>query len=917
MLVGREVETESIDHLLDGARGGRSGTLVLNGEPGIGKSALCAYAVERATDMTVLRARGAEWETELPFAALADLLHPVLGYIDEIPAPQAAALNAALALGPPAGGDRFTTCAATLSVLAAAAERSPLLAVVDDVHWLDRSSAQALLFATRRLDAEGVAFLFALRESGGTLFDAEGLPELKLGGLGDDAAARVLDRAGRAAIVPEVARRLIAACAGNPLALLEVPSLLTPGQLAGVDPLDDPLPASEGLDKAFLRRVERLPDETQRALLIAAASGSTDFEEISAALERAGLAREALDPAEQAGLTTVTGPSFEFRHPLLRAAVYHSAPAAMRRAAHEAAAAGIGGERRAWHLAAASPAPDSTVAAELEGAAVAARERGGHAEAAAGLEGAARLAREPAERARLLRDAAAEARRAGESARALELLGEALGAATQPELIARIQHLRGVIEMWSGSARAAAERLTAEARRLEASDPARAAWLLSDGGWAWFMAGEVTAGRDAAERAFALAEGTGGFAEILATAVLGIALLLNGDRGRAEPLLRRHQPLLDDPDFLGRTYSAVWPAAQALVWLEEHEQAHAVFTRVIERARSQSVLSLLPYTLTGLAELDFRTGAWARAYANASEAVGLAKETEQPAALAFALAGLARIEAAQGREDDCRAHVTHALDLADLGVGAVVIFSAAALGLLELGLGRSERAIEQLGRVASEARAHGLVEPTVVQWGPDLIEAYARSGKGDEATAALALFELEAEASASRWALAAVARCRGLLASDADFESDFARALELHETIASPFERARTELCLGERLRRARRRKEARTALRSALERFERLGAAPWTERAGSELRASGETLRRREASASDELTPQELQVALLVARGATNREAGAALFLSPKTIEAHLGRAYRKLNVRSRTELAALLARDDVLASP
>jgi DNA-binding CsgD family transcriptional regulator len=355
----------------------------------------------------------------------------------------------------------------------------------------------------------------------------------------------------------------------------------------------------------------------------------------------------------------------------------------------------------------------------------------------------------------------------------------------------------------------------------------------------------------------------------------------------------------------------VWPAGQAFIWLEEHDKARTVFTRVTETARARSVPSLLPYTLTGLAELDFRTGAWARAYANAAEAVALARETEQPTALAFALATLARVEAGQGREDDCRAHVTEARDLAEPGVGAASVFAVAALGLLELGLGRSDEALPPLEHVASEARIHELAEPTVFESAPDLVEAYARAGRRDEAARTLAGLEVQAEASASSWALAAAARCRGLLAADDAFEADFARALELEEAIGSPFERGRTQLCLGERLRRARRRKDARESLRAALEQFERLGAAPWAERARAELRASGETLRRRDAEAPEELTPQELQVALLVAKGATNREAGAALFLSPKTVEAHLGRVYRKLGLRSRTELAVRLAHE------
>jgi DNA-binding CsgD family transcriptional regulator len=913
MLLGREHETARIDGLLSGAREGRSGALVLSGEPGIGKTALLDYAAGRASGLTVLTARGIESEAELPFVALADLVRPLLGLLDEIPDAQAVALRAALALGPPGAGDRFTTCAGLLSLLGAAADARPVLVLVDDAHWVDRSSMQAILFAARRLDAEGVAVLVARRREGRGL-DMSGLEELILEGLAGDVARQVLG-GNRRVIADRVAQELIAASGGNPLALLEAPSLLSAAQLAGEEPLTGPLPTGEALERAFLQQVGSLPTETQRALVVAAASPSATFDEIVAAVGRAGMDPAALDAAEEAGLTLVEDGRLEFAHPLLRSAIYHSAPAMLRRAAHEALA-GAGGERRPWHLAAASEAPDAAVAAELEQSAAAASVRGGHAEAALALETAARLAEAPDERASFLRSAADEARKAGQTARALELVEAALAAAEQPELRARIEHLYGVIEMWSGSSLAAYERLRSEARRVEASDPARAARLLADAAWACFMGGEVDLGREAAEQATALAEGRGGLAEIVSGALLGIALLLNGARGAAEPLLRRYQPLLADDEFLERSYAIVWPAAQALVWLEEHDEARAVFERVIDRARTQSAPSILPYTLTGLADLDFRTGGWARAYANASEAVALARETEQPTALSFALAVLARIEAAQGHADDCRLHATEALDLEEGGAGAnaVVVFAVAALGLLELGLGRVGEAIEQLSRVEVALHGHGLRQPAVIQWAPDLIEALARAGRREEALELLADLELAAESSLSTWALGAAASLRGILA-EGEFEADFARAIELHEALGAPFEIARTELYLGERLRRSRRRKEARVVLRSAIERFERLGAAPWAERANAELRASGETVQPGAVIATNELTPQELQVALTVAKGATNREAGAALFLSPKTIEAHLGRVYRKLDVRSRTELAALLAREEILS--
>src|SRR5436305_2882290 len=454
MLLGREHETARIDRLLDEAREGQSGALVLSGEPGIGKTALLDYAAKRPEGMTVLEARGIESEAELPFVALADLLRHAIGLIERIPEPQAAALRAALALGPRAAGDRFTVCAGVLSLLAAAADESPVLVLVDDAQWVDRSSMQAVLFAARRLDAEGIAVLIARRRD--SEVDLSGVPEIDLGGLAEDAASALLQRSGP--VAASVAAELIAASGANPLALIEVPSLLTPAQLTGVEPLGGPIPTGDALERAFMRRVGELPDQTQRALVVAAASGLSDFDEIVAAVERAGLEPDALDAAERAGLTVVDGSRFSFQHPLLRSAVYQGATALMLRAAHEALARG-GGERRPWHLAAAADEPDAALTAELERSASTARRRGGHAEAAAALETAAQLTEEDDARAKLLRDAAHEAWRAGQTGRALLLLDDALAHATERELIGRIHHLYGVIEMWRGSPAAAYERL--------------------------------------------------------------------------------------------------------------------------------------------------------------------------------------------------------------------------------------------------------------------------------------------------------------------------------------------------------------------------------------------------------------------------------------------------------------------------
>jgi DNA-binding CsgD family transcriptional regulator len=444
--------------------------------------------------------------------------------------------------------------------------------------------------------------------------------------------------------------------------------------------------------------------------------------------------------------------------------------------------------------------------------------------------------------------------------------------------------------------------------------------MLTDAAWASFMAAEVGSGLAAAEQACELGQRAGGIAETLAKAALGIALTLGGETERAVALFGDYLALLDSIESSPTSglYQPLRPDGQLLMWFEQYDRSKEVLMRTIDGARAGGALGVLPYALAVLSDLDFRLGNWVAAYASATEAVRIAEETNQFATRAFSLGCLARLEAAQGKEDDCRSHSAQAFAIAAAGVGAVTALSGSGLGLLELGLGRLEQALEELNQLARRTAEHGLREPGVIQWTPDLIETYVRLGLEEDAERTLVDFEHLALKTRRTWALAAAARCRGLLAADNEFETEFQRAFELHDTTPTPFERARTALCFGERLRRARRRSDAREPLRSALETFERLGAAPWSERARGELAASGETARPRDPYAPDRLTAQELQVAMLVARGATNKEAGAALFLSPKTIETHLGRVYRKLNLRSRTELAHLLgSQGDLTAAP
>jgi DNA-binding CsgD family transcriptional regulator len=884
MLLGREAECARIDDLLTAARRGASAALMIRGDPGIGKSALLEEAARRAAGMTVLRAHGVQSESELTFAALADLLGPLLDHLDALPQVQAAALAGALALGPPAAPDRFAVYAATLSLLA---ECAPLLAVVDDAMWVDAASREALLFVARRLQQEGIVLLLAARAS------VAELPELVLGGLDLAAATALLGAA------PEVAARLLDATGGNPLALLELSGLLTEAQRAGREAIEDPPPVGSSVERAFSRELDALPEATRRALLVAAACETGATADIFAALERP----EALEPAERAGLITIAGAHLQFRHPLLRSVAYRALAAPERRAAHRALAGAVGGERRAWHLAAAAVAPDETVAGALDEAAAAARRRGGPAAAMRAAERAAMLTPDPELRARRLLAAAEDHARVGPPERAHAFLDEALGLATEPLLRADLQHLRGRLIGRTGSTAEAADLLVSEASTVASADPARAATMMLSAVQPCFQAGLNATGLDIAERANALARDAG-LPAMPGGIPLGMARLLTGDRLRAEPLLVEAADWLeqaDDPWAMGPVLA--FGVGQAFCWLEDYDRARRLLHGGIEQARAWSAPALLPYGLLSLSELEFRTGAWASAYAAASEGADLARETGQFSDEGYAMAQLARVQAALGREGACRACAARSLERVEQG-GAEInrTLLGSILGFLELGLGRALEALVPLEQVAAFLDALPPDEPNALQWAPDLIEAYVRVGRESDAAAVL---ERHLAHRPGGWARATSARCDGLL-SDA-FDVPFRRALELHDT---PFETARTELCYGERLRRAGRRTEARGQLHAALERFDRLGAKPWAERARTELRASGATVRRGAPGATEQLTPQELQVALTVARGATNRETASALFLSTKTIEFHLRNIYRKLGVRSRTELVARLLR-------
>jgi DNA-binding CsgD family transcriptional regulator len=921
MLVGRSVERSRIDQLLDGARAGMSGSLLITGDAGIGKSALLRYARDHAPGFTVLAARGVESESEIAFSGVADILRPVLDHIKGIAEPQGAALIGALALGPPVAADPFTISAATLSTLAAAADEAPVLVLVDDLQWLDSESARSLLFVARRIEAESVVVLLAARAGEAPALDMSGLSSIELPGLDPPESLELLDAFVAHPIAAPVADRLVGSTGGNPLALLEIPTLLTRGQLSGRRELADPLPAGPSIEQAFERQIKRLPSSTRSALAVAAANDGDSIETTLEVLMRLGIPESALEPAEAEGLLVSDGATVDFRHPLLRSCAYHRASPAEKRAAHLGFAEVLNeagaDARSAWHRASATVGTNEEVAEALERAGREAAARTGHAAAARAFERAAQFTPDPKVRANRLLQAAGSLQLAGRPDRAVELLELALDATSDPLVRADIQTVRGRVEVWRGAPMKAHAMLVSEVAAIEELDPARAAVMLATATTPCFMAAELTLARETAERAIQAGAASGGLPALFSSVLLGSAMTLLGDGPEARPLLDDALAFIAESESVLPLHELAGLVAVNLVWLEDYDDARAVIDRLIGEGRSLSAPAILPFVLGVNSELEFRTGRWAAAHADAAEAYSLARETGQLNTGSYTLVNLARAEAAVGRATECRAHADEALRIAaQLGVESIPVYAQAALGLLALGTGNPQEAAGHLEQVAVLAESQRLGEPNAVQWGPDLVEAYFRSGRVDAAAEALTTLERQAEATNRGWAKSAAARCRGLLAHS-DFARHFEVALELQAQPHSAFERARTRLCYGARLAKTDQIDAATDQLQSAAAIFEQLGATPWLESTKKMLADIGARHTPGVVVIMQLLTHQELQVAKLVAQGHTNKEAAAALFVSPKTIEAHLGSIYKKLEIRSRTDLARIMAGEGGLLDP
>lgn len=901
MLHGREAEQAEIDRLLDAARAGRSGALVVRGDAGIGKTALLDYAA--AQGIPAARSAGIESEAELPFAGLHLLVRPGMELVERLPEQQRDALRGAFGLAPRDPGDRMLIGLAVLTLLAEESADGPLLCLIDDAHWLDRATAEALLFAARRLDAEGVVMLFATR-AGASDFPAPGIPELRLTGLRQEAAAALIDSTAPD-LAPVLRYRLLTEAAGNPLALLELPAVLA-AETPEAGP--NPLPLTDRLRMAFHGQISGLPEPTSTLLLVAAAAHTADLATVLRAAETLGAQVSDLRPAEDAGLVHSDGSTLVFRHPMLRSAVYQSAGLSRRLQAHRALAevstAPEDADLRAWHLAAAATGPEESAAAALEATAERARVRSGYHGAVAAYERAADLSTDADTRVRRLVPAAETAVEAGQFDRARALAERAAAHSCDESVTARLDSVRGTAEFGAGRPRTAHELLLRAADAT--TDPSRAARILAQAVHAaWYVGVKELA--EVAERVRALCLPA---ADPMAP-IIGYLLAATLDiqhRSAEQPA-----PALQRVDLRAAASAAQRNGADsprdlvqmcgAGLVVGADEQVGELARTLLAQCREQGRIALLPPLLFFRAEAELFLGRPRESRIAAAEGMRIAEDIGNGHWVSQLCGFLAYLGALEGDEGECAELVGKAL-ADDLGgpEAAGATWTHAALGLLDLGYGRVDGALSRLTALTVEPARHQVIGLRVL---PDLVEAAVRAGDRGRAEAARERLAAWAEQTGADWIAALAHRARALTAADETAERHFRAALT---PAGRPFDTARTQLLFGEWLRRDKRKTEARTLLESAAETFDRLGFAPWAQRARTELAALGVGAATRPAHGlAAALTPQELQIVRLAAQGMSNREIAAQLVLSPRTVGHHLYKAYPKLGVVSRGELVDL----------
>ncbi|TDB89413.1 LuxR family transcriptional regulator [Actinomadura sp. KC216] len=911
-LVGRTAECARVARSIEDARSARGGALVITGEPGIGKTALLLDAVGRSQGHQVVVIRGVESEVELAGSGLGELIGAFADELGRLPESQANALRAVRgAAGRPAAASPYAIFAAVHGLVTLLAEERPLIVAVDDAHWLDPISRDALLFVGRRLTEHAALLLMTLRTHEPALdHRATGLPVLELPRLSmTDSHALLAALTVEIGIEPRVAAELAAAADGNPLAVRELVASLSAGQLRGHVALPETLAGGRALRGLMSSRVARLDADTGEALLIAALSVDADL----AAVSRAVRTPESLEHAAAAGLITLTDGRVEFSHPLLRSAISDAASARARSRAYEALAATAADEVKVLYRAASARTPDEAIAGGLEHAAERARHAGGHLTAARTLRRAAELTGSAKARARRLLLAAADARSAGRLDLVEGWVRDAY-AATDVAAVradARTEYARAA--MWSGQINKARAVFADALRHIGESDPGRAAEIHLELALLETMGGRPPDAAVAAVNALKYLSVEDMRSRRLPWPLAPHAMILNGDVAGGLELLD-HGVLDLTPRETPHALPALCHTAQSFTWCERFGQAFELIDQVIEAARNASAPLILPDALAGRSEIAHWTGSWTIAAADAAEAVRLGRELDQLGAEAYAATRLGNVQADRG-DAAALAMAGAAEELgARGGVDCMTAYANAIRGRFELGRSNFRGAARALDRLAAQLDEISLGNPLTVPWAADYIEVLIRTGRRDDALRRHADLAGQADRTGLSWPAAAAARCRALLASGDAADEHFEEAMSRHARVDVPFEQARTLLCWGNSLLSRRRRQPARAGevLADALRTFERLRATPWIRQAQAALAAAGVAVPATVRTPGlDDLTAQELQVSLAVARGLSNPEVAAALFISRKTVERHLSAVYRKLGLRSRTELTAHVTRN------
>jgi DNA-binding CsgD family transcriptional regulator len=913
-LIGRRRERGVLDQLTDTVRAGGSRVLVVRGEPGIGKSALLDYLAGQASGCRVVRAAGVESEMELAFAGLHQLLAPVLDQVGCLPGPQRDALRTAFGLsaGPPP--DRFLVGLAVLGLVSEAAAERPLMCVVDDEHWLDRASVQALGFVARRLAADPVGLVFAVRV---TEPELAGLPELAIEGLGEEDARALLDSALTGSLDARVRDLIVAETRGNPLALLELPRGLSPAELAGGFGLPGAVSLPVRIEESFRRQLSRLPEQTRRLLSVAAADPSGDPLLVWRAAGRLGIAVQAGTPAVEAGLVEF-GERVRFRHPLVRSAAYRSASLRERQEVHgalaEATDPAADPDRRAWHRAQAAAGPDEDVAAELERSAGRAQDRGGLAAAAAFLERAALLTPDPVRRAQRLLAATRAKHDAGELDAALGLLVAAEAGRLDAGQAAEVERLRGQIAFDQNRSNDAARLLMRAARLVEPLDAGLARETYLEAIWAAIFAGDLGRPGGVQEAAGAGRAAPPGPDPPRAVDVLldAVALRFTEGPAAAAPALSRAVELFLALDTgVSETRRWLWLAGGRAgtfiaVELWDFESWQAIAARQVQVARDAAALVHLQFALNSLGHSYLLAGELAAAERLIEEDRLIGEATGNPP-VAYAAMLLA---AWQGRPQQAAALIQATVQSATgRGTGRLVGFAAYASAVLYNGLGRYDAARDAVREVFQHgelAFGHLVVA--------ELAEAAARTGEVTLVQAVLDWLSERARVTPTEWVLGIEARIRALLSDGQAADSSYQESIQRLGRTKVRSQLARSYLLYGEWLRRQGRRVEAREQLRTAHQMLEEMGMVAFAERARHELRATGETVRPRTGPAAragragNELTAQEAQVARLARDGLSNPEIGARLFISPRTAQYHLSNVFTKLGISSRSQLDRVL---------